>query len=121
MHYHRAGTRLDNLTAENGFHPDERGDKFIQRMIHDRFGGTGLDDLSIFHDRHPVGQAQGLKTVVGGHHRRRPGFLQNPLEVVDQAFPGRRIEGREGLIQEDDFRMNGEGPGQACPLRLSPG
>jgi len=56
---------VDNLTAENGFHPDERGDKFIQRMIHDA-SGTGLDDLSIFHDSHPVGQAQGLKTVVGG-------------------------------------------------------
>jgi len=27
----------------------------------------------------------------------------------------------KGFVEEDDFRMNGEGSGQACPLRLSSG
>ena len=42
-------------------------------------------------------------------------------EILDQGFPGGRVEGGKGFIEKKDLGLNGKGPGKACPLGLSSG
>ena len=43
------------------------------------------------------------------------------FQVLDEGFPGRRVEGGEGLVEKEDLRRDGERPRKARPLGLPPG
>ena len=53
-------------------------------------------------------------------HRGGPRLAQSRRQLGDEGFPGRGIEGGERLVQQEQLRLDGEGPRQARPLRLAP-
>src|SRR5580704_6036889 len=82
-------------------------------------GGVELDHLAEIHEGGEIGNPGGLLHIVGDD-RDRVVFLQ----LVDQLFDlgGRdRIERRAGLVEQDHFRLDGDGAGDAQPLLLPAG
>ena len=81
-------------------------------------GDPGLPQLSVDEDGHPVAQFQSLVQIVGHVHDRR---AQLPVEALDlraQLQPGLTVEGGEGLVQQEDFGLDGQRAGQSDPLLL---
>ena len=70
----------------------------------------------------PVGEGEGVDGVVGDDHggsrRSRPGAA---LEVATDLGPGGGVEGGEGLVEQEDLGLGGQGPGQGHPLGLAAG
>jgi hypothetical protein len=42
------------------------------------------------------------------------------VELAAQLGPGQRVEGAEGLVEQDQPRLGGEGAGEGHPLPPSP-
>ena len=80
-----------------------------------------MNDLAVIHHCNPIRQPQCLQPIVGGEDRGCLGLFKNPFQVFNQRLTTRRIEGSKGLVEEEDFRGNGKGPGQACSLSFASG
>src|SRR4029079_11079787 len=77
------------------------------------------DQLAQIHEGGEIGGARGLLHVVGNN-----GDSVVALQDVDQFLDlgGRdRIERGARLIEQNDFRLNGDGSGDAEPLLLTAG
>jgi len=66
-----------------------------------------------------MGQRQPFVQVVGHVHGGEACLLQEGSQVFQQAHPGGHVQGLEGFVQEEDFGLQGQGPGQGHPLGLS--
>lgn len=72
-------------------------------------------------EHYPPGQVRGLLDAVGdGHDGGFPGRPQGQ-KVILQTFPGRNVQGAEGLIHEQDGRVQDQHPGQGDALAHSAG
>ena len=58
---------------------------------------------------------------MGGQEGRGAGVRQDAAQVLQQPAPGGGIQGREGLVQQEQLRAQGEGPGQGRALGLAAG
>ena len=83
------------------------------------FFDDGTGSISDPEDAEVIGDASGLSQVVGDDDE---GDL--PAQGEDLFFDDGRcdgIEGAAGFVEKDDFRLEGEGPGDAEALLLSSG
>ena len=82
--------------------------------------GADLMTCAVFHHGDAVGEFEGFFLVVGdvdGRHVE-PGLKLGQL--VSCGIPELCIQVAEGLIEEEDIGMDGEGPGEGDALLLSP-
>ena len=80
--------------------------------------GAGLDDAAALHDDNAVGVADGGQAVGDDDHgavaaQLDQGVLDGPLGLV--------VEGRGGLVEEQDGRVAQKGPGNGNALALATG
>ena len=73
------------------------------------------------HDGHLVGEGERLTLVVGDEHRRRAPLGEGRGDGLAGRGPQRRVEGGEGLVEEDDRGVERERPGEGDPLLLTAG
>src|SRR5512137_1330981 len=90
--------------------------QLVRRVGEDLFRPVELDKLSKHHEGGVVGDPGRLLHVVGDDHDRVV-----LLETLDQVLdPGRGdgVDGRAGLVEEDDLGLDGQRPGDAEALLL---
>ena len=80
------------------------------------FRGADLDKFSIFHYGYSVADLEGFEEVVGDEDHGLLDELLELYELVLHFSPDKRVEGAEGLIEEKDLGVYGEGPGQPDAL-----
>ena len=68
------------------------------------------------HHHHPVGDEDRLRDAVGDDDHGGPGPLLEPEQLEVEALPRQGVEGAEGLVEQEDVRGQGEGPGDRGPL-----
>ncbi len=71
------------------------------------------------HDHHQVGQGHGLLLAVGDVDEADAELHLQPLQLLAHPDPQERIEGGQGLIQQQDARIGDQGAGQRHPLLLA--
>jgi hypothetical protein len=84
-------------------------------------GRVHLDEASVTHDRHLVGQRERLSLVVRDQQGGGPGVAEHPGDGAAGAGPQRGVERRERLVEQHDLRPWGERPGQRHSLLLASG
>jgi hypothetical protein len=62
------------------------------------------DDLAAGHDQDPVGQLLRLIQVMGSQQDRGLLPVRQPVHQVMELTPGRRVETRRGLVEEQQLR-----------------
>ncbi len=78
-------------------------------------------DLPCPHDQDSVGERDRLVDIVGDQQHRRPvPGDQLPDELV-HLDPGQCVEGGERLVEQQQFRLADQRPGEGDPLRLPTG
>src|SRR5919201_1098530 len=82
----------------------------------DLLGQAQLDDLAVFHDRHPVAEAERLVDIVGDEHDSAVHLRLEVKQEVLHVPPDQRIERAKGLIHEQDLLPGGQRAGQPHPL-----
>ena len=83
--------------------------------------GPSTDDPPIL-DEHqaPAVEGRQIQVVHGAEHREAPGLVQIFEDLEDLQLLA-HVQRRGGLIQEQDFRVLGQGPGDHHPLAFPPG
>ena len=99
---------------------DELGQRRVERVGIEVLGGGPLRHPAVAQHRHPLGQGQGLVLVVGHQHRCGPGLGQHPGDVGAHPGPQSGVERGEGLVEQDEGGLSGQGPGQGHPLLHAP-
>ena len=94
-------------------HHERRG-----RLVEHLVGRALLLDLAVVHHHDVVGEFECLLLVVGDEHARHADLVVQPAEPLPQFDPHLRVERPEGLIEQQDLRPDGEGPGEGHPLPL---
>ena len=79
-----------------------------------------LHYLAVLHEQDFVGQGPDQADLVGGHDHGHPLLGQGPDYVNDLAHD-LRVQGRCGFVQQQDFGIHGQGPGNGHPLLLPAG
>ncbi len=83
-------------------------------------GRAQLLHLPGFEQHDAVGQLEGFDYVVGDEYH---GFIFQLLQLpklAPDAGPRQRVEGPEGLVEQDNGRVGGQGAGQPHALLLPP-
>ena len=91
------------------------------KIYHNILWPGSFHDSALLHFEDPVGDAFNLLHIVGGHDHQGSGFF---FQFQDYFLDNRgvlRIDGSGGLIQEQDFRFQHQGPGQAEALGFPAG
>src|SRR3954463_5797289 len=91
------------------------------RLVGPGGGGALLLDAAGAHDHDPVAEGQRLELVVGDEHRRGAGGPEDPHDLGADLEPQVVVEAGEGLVEEQDRRFGGQGPGQRHALALATG
>ncbi len=82
-------------------------------------GGALLHDAAVLDEDEVVGEGQGVERVVGDQDGGPVVGAQPRREPGADLGPQRRVEGREGLVEEEEARPGGQGSGQRDPLGLA--
>ena len=104
--------------AEPVDRPDEGHDELVGRPLVELARRAFLLDAPAVHDHDMVGHVHGLLLVVGHEDRRHVGLVVESSQPDAQLLADARIEGAEGLVEEEDRRLDGQGAseGHALPL-----
>src|SRR6202050_1114010 len=78
-----------------------------------------LDDPAEVHHRHPVRHVLDQREVVRDEHVGEAAILLQVLHQVDDLCPDRDVEGRGGLVADDQPGVDRDRPGDADPLPLA--
>ena len=91
-------------------------------VTHDQTEAMGLSDrIAIMHDGDAVGEAHGLRLVMGDIKRRRPRRRQHLLQLRPNLQPQERVEVGERLIHQQDGRFHRQRAGHRDALPLPAG
>jgi hypothetical protein len=90
-------------------------------VVVDFLGWADLFDAALMQDDHEVGEFEGLLLVVGDEDGGDANFLMEGSEPAAEVFADFGVEGAEGFIEEEDFRIDGEGARQGDALALAAG
>ncbi len=93
----------------------------IRRALHQLLGGGDLNNGTVFHDRYPVGQPDGLVKIMGDKH---DGFFQHSLKAqkfILHFAADERIKRRKRFVQKPDIGLDGKRAGDPYPLLLPAG
>ena len=93
----------------------------MERVLVDGVGRPELHDLAQVHDRDPVGDVADDAEVVGDEEVGEAELLLQVLEQVEDLGLDRDVERRDGLVGDDQLRVQGERPGDADALALAAG
>ena len=80
-----------------------------------------LDDPPQVHDRHPVADVADDREVVGDEQHGEPEPLAQALEQVEDVRLHRDVEGGDGLVGDEEVRLERERAGDAHALPLTAG
>ncbi|MNP44428.1 hypothetical protein D3C76_1382910 [compost metagenome] len=58
---------------------------------------------------------------MGDHDHRAALLYPDALQLVLQSYPGQRIEGAQGFVEQQHFRFVDQCAGDGCPLRHAAG
>ena len=100
---------------------DEAGDEGGGGLAVDDVGGRDLLGAAVAHDDDAVGEREGLVLAVGDEEG---GDLQPLLQVADllaQALAQVLVEAGEGLVEEQDLRLEHQRAGERDALLLAAG
>ena len=103
----------------DGDRGEERPRVRVERRCEEPLRGGGLHDLPEVHHVHPVADVEDHREVVGDEQVREP---QLPLEVLQEVQDlglDAHVEGGRGLVQDDELRVQREGPGDPDALSLA--
>ena len=75
----------------------------------------------VVHHRDDVSDRQRLFLIVGDEDRRGAGLVQDGPDVLAHALAQRRVEVREGFVEQDEVGTRGQCPCQGDTLLLAPG
>ena len=90
----------------------------MQRRVVDLRGRTMLDDLAEVHDRDPVAHVADDAEVVGDEDVGQPVPLLQVLQEVEHLRLDRDVERRDRLVEQEQRRLDRQGPGDPDPLPL---
>ena len=93
----------------------------VPRVGEDLGGLAVLDDLALVHDGHPVADLGGDPKIVGDEEHGQVEALADVVEQRQHLGLNRYIQGGNGLIGDQEFRLHGQGAGDADPLPLAAG
>ena len=68
------------------------------------------------HEHDPITEAHRFTHVVGHEDDRLAGFLPDAIQVVVELVARQRVEGRKGLVHEQQLGVLREGPSQSATL-----
>ena len=91
----------------------------VQRLLEDRRDRTGLDDAAEIHDRHALAEIAHDAEVVRDEDEGEPAALLQPLQQQQYLRLDRNVEGGDGLVGNQQFRLQRERAGDADPLALA--
>ena len=98
---------------------DERADESRFRTVVNVVGSADLLDLSVMHNRDPVGQRERLLAVVGDEHGGGVGRLEDVAHRQAQAGAEMLVEVAERFVEQHRSRLRRERARQRDPLRLA--
>ena len=78
-----------------------------------------LLEAAVVDDGQAVGHLHGLLLVVGDQHRRHGQGVVQVAQPQAQLGAHLGVEGAEGLVEEQDLGLDGQGPGQGHALALA--
>ena len=114
---HPAGGR----TVEDGGVAEEPGRRRVDRVPPHLRDGAALDHVAAAHQRHPVGDREGLLLVVGDQQRRGARRDEDVAQVEGEPLPQPPVERGERLVEQQQPRLDGQRTGQRDPLPLAAG
>ena len=120
-HRHLAAAGLHHLGGDQ-VHlgaADELGHEAIGRPLIQLHRRADLFDPSAVQHHDPVGQGHGLHLVMGDvdHGRAQP--LVQRRELIAHAHPERRVQVRQGLVEQEDLGFTHDGPADGHALALA--
>ncbi len=101
---------------------DELGDEVARRVGED-LGRCALlgDDAALLEDDDVVAEQEGFVDIVGDEHDRLAQFALQPQDLALEFGPHQRVDGTEGLVHEQDVRVDREGARHPDALLLAAG
>ena len=106
----------NDIHVANEFRHEAGGGRTVDFM-----GAAHLHELAFAHDANPVAHHHRLFQRMGDVDE---GFLRlavNVLQFLFQRLAQLVVDGRQGLVEEQDLRVIGQGPGQGHALALAAG
>ena len=96
-------------------------DDHLAGFPHEGAGRRDLPQRPVDEHRDPVGQPQRLLGPVGHVDQRGSPVAQRELDIGEEPGPGRDVQRRGGLVEEQDAGPRDQRPRQADALRLATG
>ena len=100
---------------------DEAGDEGGGGLAVEHVGRGDLLGAAVAHDHDAVGERQRLVLAVGDEEGGDPQPLLQVAHLLAQALAQVLVEAGEGLVEEQDLRLEHEGAGERHPLLLAAG
>ena len=115
----RPSPALDDPPGEDGVDADAAGHVPVGRTFEDVGHAVVLPDPAVDHDGHPVAEGERLDPVVRDDDGRDAEPQEEGAQLAAELLAGRRVEGREGLVEEEEPGRGGDGAGEGDPLPLA--
>ena len=97
---------------------DEALDEVVGRLVDQLRQGTLLDDAAFAHQNDDVAEKPGLAHVVGDQDDGLVQRAENVAQILLQVGAHDGVEGAEGLVQQQDVRIEHQCAHEADPLTL---
>lgn len=102
---------------------------FAKKVVDEGRGGAVIEglgrihlfDLALTQDGDAVGQFQRLFLIVGDEDGRHAGLLMHLTQPAAQVASDAGVQGAEGLVQQQQSGLDGQGAGQGDALALAAG
>jgi hypothetical protein len=82
-------------------------------------GRCRLHDPSAVHDGDAIAHVLHERQIMGNEEIRKAQLLTKVAQEVDHLSADRNVEGTHGLVQDDQLRFHGQGPGDPDALSLT--
>ena len=96
--------------------PDEVSDVVVGRVGDDGFGRVDLHEPAVAHDRDLIAEPERLLEIVGDEHDGLAQLTLQSCDLVLHVTPDQRVEGGEGLVEQEDLGIVGERAREADAL-----
>ena len=100
---------------------DEVCDEGVDRLVVDVHRSADLLDAALVEDDDGIGKGQGLFLVMGDVDEGDAEFLVHLLELDLHVLAHLQVQGGQRFVQEEDFRLVDDGPGDGDTLLLAAG
>ena len=94
--------------------------RVVLRVVDDLLGRADLDEHALLDEVDAVRGLAGERHLVGDHDHRRA-LVGQLLHDVEHLADERRVEGRRGLVEQQDLGLHRERPGDRDALLLAAG